>query len=91
MKNFSLILFSLAKLAGLDTFTTLIFKFKLNCPIFTECHQHKSIAKTFIKKGNFINLKKFFYLLTRTFPSWVAHKRIEKCFAISPDCLKVQM
>ncbi len=76
--------------AGLDTFTTLIFKFKLNCPIFTECHQHKSIAKTFIKKkGNFINLKKFFYLLTRTFPSWVAHKRIEKCFAISPDCLKV--
>ena len=76
--------------AGLDTFKTLIRWNNFFCPIFTECHQHKSIAKNYLQNMNFFSIfKKFVYFLTRTFPSWLAHKRVEKCFAIAPDCLNV--
>jgi glycosyltransferase involved in cell wall biosynthesis len=63
-------------------YISLFLKFKL----FTETHQHLSIVKPFLKqpKGNLF--KKISYKLSRTFPGFIASFRIQKCYAITPDC-----
>ena len=90
LREFSPDVVQFSQAAGLDTFKILINRSNFFCPVFTECHQHKSIARNYLLNMNFFStLKKYAYLLTRTFPAWLAHKRVEKCFAISPDCLDV--
>lgn len=58
------------------------FKFRL----FTETHQHMSIVKSFLKDPKGHILKILIYKLTRTLPCYLASWRVEKCYAITPDC-----
>jgi glycosyltransferase involved in cell wall biosynthesis len=90
LREYSPDVIQFSQAAGLDTFSTLFRPRKLTCPVFTECHQHASIAKKHLKSVNIIQLiKKIGYQISRTLPAWLAHKRVEKCFAIAPDCLEV--
>lgn len=59
--------------------------------IFTECHQHKSIAAPIEKwKKNPNNFHRYvWYRLTRTLIGKILSIRLAKCFAISPDCAAV--
>ena len=75
------------QIAGINNFSTLLSPFKLSCSVFTECHQHASISKNItgrLSPSDYIN--NFWYRISRTIPSFLSHCRVEKCFAISPDC-----
>ena len=75
------------QVAGINNFSTLLSPFKLHSAVFTECHQHASISKNMTGRMSvsaYVN--KLWYRISRTFPSFISHKRVEKCFAISPDC-----
>ena len=78
------------QVAGVNNFITLINPFAQKYPTFTECHQHASIAKDISSRRNLSHyIKHLTYKLTRTFPSYLAHKNVEKCFSVSPDCQEV--
>jgi glycosyltransferase involved in cell wall biosynthesis len=75
------------QIAGINNFSTLLSPLKLNFSVFTECHQHISISKNIT--GRFSPseyIENFWYRISRTIPSFLSHCRVEKCFAISPDC-----
>lgn len=73
--------------AGLPALTTLLWPERLQWPVFTENHQHLSVAWR-PRKLHFPlrQWEVFRYRLTRTWPARLAHKRVEKCFAIADDC-----
>jgi glycosyltransferase involved in cell wall biosynthesis len=57
--------------------------------IYSECHQHMSIVRPFLKKQQGEYFQKALYYLTRTLPGHFANRVIQKCYAISPDCMDV--
>jgi glycosyltransferase involved in cell wall biosynthesis len=61
------------------------YKFKL----YTECHQHMSIIKPYLRQHRVFSAKRLLYFLTRTVPGWIINLYTEKCFPISPDCAEV--
>ena len=69
------------KLAGLRP----VARFKL----FTETHQTLSVMRPYMLGKNGNHLKRAFYRLTRTLPSFLASLTIEACYAVTPDCLEV--
>ncbi len=73
--------------AGLPALTTLLRPRSLAWPVFTESHQHASIAWQ-PKSGSLLvcQCDKLRYRVTRTWPVALAHKRVGKCFAITDDC-----
>ncbi len=77
------------EIASLQTFqlaaTASLFGFRL----FAETHQHLSVVKPDIKNPGGNPLKKAAYRLTRTLPTFLASLAVEKCYAISPDCVYV--
>jgi len=76
--------------ASLNTFWLSVRPKSAAYAVFTECHQHESVAKRLFADGGFgARLRRFAYRLTRTWPSQLAHRRVEKCFAISEDTGRV--
>jgi glycosyltransferase involved in cell wall biosynthesis len=69
------------KLASLKPFA----RFKL----FTETHQTMSVMRPYMREKNGHRVKRAAYRLTRTFPSWLASRTIETCYAVTPDCYEV--
>jgi glycosyltransferase involved in cell wall biosynthesis len=66
-------------------FSSIFSSFKL----FSECHQHVSIAKDYML-APYKNIAAFLiYRLTKTLPLACASHFVEKCYAISEDCLWV--
>jgi len=63
----------------------LLIRFKL----FTECHQHLSIVKPYLRNENSYSVKKIVYFLTRTQPGRIISLLTEKCYPISADCAEV--
>lgn len=77
------------QIAGLDALTLLPRLVRSEWATFTECHQHASIA--WRPEGSAVRriLGQFWYRTTRTLPAWLVHRRVERCFAIAPDCVQV--
>ena len=61
----------------------------LGYKLFTECHQHLSIVKPYLKDGNAFDLRRLGYHASRTLPGRLVSLATERCFAISPDCAEV--
>jgi glycosyltransferase involved in cell wall biosynthesis len=59
-----------------------IFGYKL----YSECHQHLSVVKPFLRESDGRSLEKVRYRLTRTLPGFLASLFTIKCFAIAEDC-----
>lgn len=67
------------------------FSFKKNklsniCKIFTETHQHASIAKKLHQLSFFNRLQ---FMLTRSIPCKLSHRLVSKVISISKDCTEV--
>jgi glycosyltransferase involved in cell wall biosynthesis len=75
------------QVSGISNYSMLLTPFNFSYAVFTECHQHASIAKNF-NSGEGIRgyIDQFWYRITRSIPTLASHTRVEKCFAISPDC-----
>jgi glycosyltransferase involved in cell wall biosynthesis len=57
-------------------------------PVFTECHQHLSIVRPFLKEQGW-SVRKGMYFLTRTLPGHFMSRGVVHCYAIAPDCAYV--
>jgi len=62
---------------------------KFTYRIFSECHQHMSIVRPFLKQEHGHYMRKSLYYLTRTLPGRYANRVVQKCYAIAPDCMEV--
>lgn len=76
-------------LAAFHTYRLSIFKPFFKYKLFAESHQHLSVVKPYLKNNKGFTLKKLVYQITRTLPSYLSSKAIEKCYAIAPDCAVV--
>lgn len=61
----------------------------LGYKIFTECHQHISIIKPYLRYQTLLHLKRLLYFATRTIPGRFVSLFTKKCFPIAPDCAEV--
>lgn len=77
------------EIGSILTFALASFKIKLKYKLFTESHQHLSIIRPYLKKAKGHYIQKFFYKITRTWPSFCASLTVERCYAIAPDCVYV--
>jgi glycosyltransferase involved in cell wall biosynthesis len=75
--------------AGINVFLLAAGRFLLKGRLFTECHQHMSVVKPYLKNGTHLSLRRAAFLATRTLPGWLAARATEKCYAIAPDCAEV--
>ena len=79
------------EIASLQTFHLAALRLVSGFRLFTETHQHLSVVRPYMKHPGGPFLKKAFYRLSRTLPTWVASFAVERCYAISPDCVRVAM
>lgn len=77
------------EIAAFHTFKLALLKPILRYKLFAESHQHLSVVKSYLKNNNGFSIKKIFYKITRTLPSFLSSYTIEKCYAITPDCALV--
>ena len=72
--------------ASLSTIEALLGSRALgHVPIFTECYQHISVVRPFLRSSRW-SLKRSLYFVTRTIPGNLIARRTERCYAIAPDC-----
>jgi glycosyltransferase involved in cell wall biosynthesis len=74
------------------SFSTLrmaLLRLTLGYKLFTECHQHLSIVKPYLKDGSAFDFRRLGYHASRTLPGRLVSLATERCFAISPDCAEV--
>jgi glycosyltransferase involved in cell wall biosynthesis len=57
--------------------------------MFTECHQHMSIIKPYLRYQTLLHPKRLLYFVTRTIPGRFVSLFTKKCFPIAPDCVEV--
>ena len=76
-------------MASLSTYVLALLKPFFNFSLFSESHQHASVVREELKSSKFHPIIRTVYFLTRTLPTYLASFSIEKCYAISPDCLHV--
>lgn len=77
------------EVASLQTYKLAGLKPLARFNLFTEAHQTLSVMRPYMRHRNGQRLKRAFYRLTRTFPSFLASLAIEACYAVTPDCLEV--
>ena len=77
------------EIASLQSFQLAAARPFLGFRFFTETHQHLSVVKPFLRSSKGFLLEKTAYRLTRTLPTSLASKAVEKCYAIAPDCVQV--
>ena len=75
------------QVTGISNYSMLLNPLNFPYAVFTECHQHASIAKN-IESGKGLRgyIDQFWYRFTRSLPTRISHIRVKCCFAISPDC-----
>lgn len=78
-----------SSVASFHTFLLAAMKPFFKYRFFTENHQHMSVVKPYIKHSNGNFIKRTWHRLTRKLPSYLSSMMSEKCYAISPDCVKV--
>jgi len=74
---------------SINTMKIAAMKFFLRFKLFTECHQHLSIVKPYLRNQNSNSVKKVIYFLTRTQPGRIISLLTEKCYPIADDCADV--
>jgi len=89
LKNLSPEIVHTTAIESYQAFMLAFLKPFFNYKLFAESHQHMSVVKPYMKNPKGQLLKKIFYRLTRTLPSYLASLAIEKCYAISSDCAEV--
>jgi glycosyltransferase involved in cell wall biosynthesis len=57
--------------------------------LFTETHQHLSVVQPYLKHRGGPIVRKVVYRMTRTLPTFLSSLAVERCYAISPDCMYV--
>jgi glycosyltransferase involved in cell wall biosynthesis len=77
------------EIASLQTISLALAKPRARHKLFCETHQHMSVVKPYMKANRGSPLKRLAYRATRTLPIWLASLAVEKCYAISPDCVEV--
>jgi glycosyltransferase involved in cell wall biosynthesis len=77
------------EVASLQTFQLAAMRLVARFPLFTENHQHLSVIRPYMRDPGGPFLKRVFFRLTRTAPTWIASAAIERCYAMSPDCVLV--
>jgi len=76
------------EIASLQTYELALQKPFAGYALFCETHQHMSVVKPFLKRSGAL-FQKAVYRMTRTLPTHLASLAVEKCYAISPDCVLV--
>ena len=89
IKELSPVIVQSTEIASFQTFLLAIIKPLFKFRLYGETHQHMSVLKPYLKNTKGHLAKRFVYRLTRTLPSHLASKVIEKCYAIAPDCVEV--
>ena len=77
------------EVASLQAFQLAALRLVARFPLFTENHQHLSVIRPYMKDPGGPFLKRVFFRLTRTAPTWIASAAMERCYAMSPDCVLV--
>lgn len=77
------------EVASLQTFQLAALRLVDNFRLFAETHQHLSVVRPFLKERGGSVLPKLSYWATRTVPTSLSSRFIERCYAISPDCAEV--
>ena len=77
------------EVASLQTYKLTTLKPFARFKFFTETHQTLSVMRPYMRQKTGEHLKRAGYRLTRTLPSYLASLTIEKCYAVTPDCLEV--
>jgi len=89
IKNLSPEIVHTTAIEAYQAFMLAFLKPFFNYKLFAESHQHMSVVKPYMKNAQGKLLKRIFYRLTRTLPSYLSSLTIETCYAISPDCAEV--
>lgn len=76
------------EIASLQTYQAVPLKPVLGFKLFAESHQHMSVVRPYLLAPGSL-AKKAVYRLTRTLPTFLASLAVERCYAISPDCVEV--
>jgi glycosyltransferase involved in cell wall biosynthesis len=66
-----------------------LFQKKFKWRIYSECHQHMSVVRPFLKQKKGKYFQKSLYYLTRTLPGHFMNTIVQKCYAIAPDCAAI--
>lgn len=77
------------EIASLQAFQLAALRPAMRFRLFAETHQHLSVVRPYMKDPDGPFLKRAFYRLTRTVPTCMSSLSVEKCYAISPDCVLV--
>jgi glycosyltransferase involved in cell wall biosynthesis len=56
---------------------------------YTECHQHLSVVKPYLRNSSGHRVKRAMFWLTRTVPGTFVGRASSRCFAVAPDCAQV--
>jgi glycosyltransferase involved in cell wall biosynthesis len=76
------------EIASLQTYQLAMLRLVRRFALFCETHQHMSVVRPFLKQPGSL-LRKAAYRMTRTWPTHLASRAVEKCYAIAPDCVDV--
>lgn len=74
---------------SINTMKIATMKFYIKFKLFTECHQHLSIIKPYLRNKKLDSVKKIIYFLSRTQPGRIISLLTEKCYPIAADCAEV--
>jgi glycosyltransferase involved in cell wall biosynthesis len=89
LKNIAPDIVQVTEIASLNTFMLVLIKTFIKFRLFTETHQHLSVVRPYMRNKKEFLVKRLAYFLTRTLPSGIASRFVEKCYAISLDCADV--
>ncbi|HUL74548.1 MAG TPA: glycosyltransferase family 4 protein [Vicinamibacterales bacterium] len=76
------------EVASVQTYELALQRVRQGFALFAETHQHMSVVRPFLLQPG-SRLRKMAYWLTRTLPTRLASRAVEKCYAIAPDCAEV--
>lgn len=77
------------EIASLQTFALAAFSLVSKFYLFSETHQHMSVVKGYMKAPRGDLVRKLAYRATRTLPTSIASRPVNRCYAIAPDCAEV--
>ena len=76
------------EIASLQTYQLALLRLFRRFALFCETHQHMSVVRPYLKQPGSL-LRKAAYRMTRTWPTHLASRAVETCYAIAPDCVEV--
>jgi glycosyltransferase involved in cell wall biosynthesis len=76
------------EIASLQTYQLAVLRLFRRFALFCETHQHMSVVRPYLKEPGSL-LRKTAYRMTRTWPTRLASRAVQTCYAIAPDCVEV--